>query len=75
MRGENEKAMFWMTKSDRFQLTLSTFLTLFSLRQNEALRPQSYVLDESFCLAMRPQSILNLHFWFAGVFYEWKEKA
>jgi hypothetical protein len=24
---------------------------------------------------MRPQSILNLHFWFARAFREWREKA
>jgi hypothetical protein len=30
---------------------------------------------ESFCLAMRPQSILNLHFWFARAFCKWRENA
>jgi hypothetical protein len=37
-RGENERAMFLMIGGDRFQLTFSTFLTLFRLPQNEALR-------------------------------------
>ena len=37
-RGENERAMFWMTEGDRFQLTFSSFLHMFRLPNNENLR-------------------------------------
>jgi hypothetical protein len=37
-RGENERAMFWMTKGESFQLCFFDFLTLFRLPYDETRR-------------------------------------